>query len=308
MDARVRTENWAGSDAATVRTLVEREMRAYLDELGWDVSGPWAVVDPARRTGQLPGLLARDQVGRPLGWTAYLALEGHLQVMAIAAADAETTAVLVDGILAAPQVRDCRSVIVCVRDAAAPRLPDTLTSRGFRVEAYRYLVKPLTDADRQQVPAAIVQPWNGRRHAMALLCERAYRDAPGVRAFAPDGTLAQWRAYVDSLIDGNGCGEFLPHLSRVVAGGVAGRRLLAGAMLSDLGTGTVHLSQLAVDPSIRRKGLARATVTDALAEASRTFVRASLLVSSSNGAAARLYESMGFRDHASFVVAQRYRV
>ena len=311
MNTGVRTENWAGCDAVVARSLIQQEIRGYLDDLRWDVTAPWAVVEPARRSGQLPGLVARDEAGQLRGWTAYLPLEGHLQVMTITASDTCATAVLVEGIVSSPEARRCRSVIVCVRDGA-PGLASALDARGFAVEPYRYLVRTL--ASGADVPATgdagtRSVAWRGRRDAMARLCQRAYRDSGGIRAFAPDGTLQQWRSYVDTLIDGTGCGTFLPRLSRVVPDDADGRadRLLAGVMLSDLGTGTVHVAQVAVDPAAGRPGRARPLGAAAPGAPRRRDATAPRRRTAANTSAARLYESLGFRDHASFIVAQQYR-
>jgi ribosomal protein S18 acetylase RimI-like enzyme len=76
-------------------------------------------------------------------------------------------------------------------------------------------------------------------------------------------------------------------------------------MLTDLGTGTAHIAQVAVDPATRGGGLGRQLVAAAIGETSRFYDQISLLVSGSNVAAVRLYESLGFRDHATFTVASR---
>ena len=143
---------------------------------------------------------------------------------------------------------------------------------------------------------------------MAALCDAAYRQQPGIRAFAPGGTSAEWQQYIETIVAGTGCGWFLPESSVVVVDPADGRRdgrLAGGIMLTDLGTGVAHIAQLAVHPAARGRGLARRLVATALAEASRFYERASLLVASSNAPAVRLYESLGFVDHASFVVARR---
>jgi GNAT superfamily N-acetyltransferase len=192
----------------------------------------------------------------------------------------------------------------CVRDTT-PGLPRLLVDRGFSVDRYRYLMRGLEDA-AAPMPAPRVDCWQGHDHAMARLCEAAYRGGPGVRAFAPGGTPREWRQYIATLVEGTACGWFLPELSRIVNSTPReGGNLDASLMLTDLGTGVAHIAQLAVAPAARGRGLARCLIETALAEASRFYDHMSLLVSSSNIAAVRLYESLGFRDHASFTVASR---
>jgi ribosomal protein S18 acetylase RimI-like enzyme len=296
--------DWRTCDASDAIALVQAEVRAWREALAWDVADAWSVIEPARRAGQLPGLIAYDGTGHPAGWTAYLPHDGHLQVMALDARDDVVAASLVDGLLESAEGRTCESVIFCVRDTA-PGLADVLRRRHFDVDIYRYLTKDLAD---ERPTSHAVPRWQGHDEAMAALCATAYRDSPGVRAFAPDGTRHQWRQYIATLVQGTACGWFLPELSFVVhapAGGPAGRELSACLMLTDLGTGAAHVAQLAVAPDSRGRGLGRQLVTAAIGEASRFYDQLSLLVSGSNGPAVHLYASVGFRDHARFIVASR---
>lgn len=308
--------DWRAGDAADVVPLVDAEIRAWRDTLWWDIAESWHVVEPARQAGQLPGLLAVGDTGRPVGWAAFLPHNGALQVMAIAADDEHATAALVDGVLDSAEARACDSTVLCVRDTG-PVLRRALDDRGFIVDPYRYLVRDLDghgsgEDVRHARMSGSFQRWRNHDAAMAALCERAYCHEPGVRAFAPGGTPAEWRQYIATLVQGTGCGWFLPELSVVAPSEAtnAGPRAVvldAAVMVTDLGTGVAHIAQLAVDPLVRGRGLAGRLVDTALAEAARLYERMSLLVSSSNVAALHLYESRGFRHHASFVVASRRR-
>jgi ribosomal protein S18 acetylase RimI-like enzyme len=293
--------DWRTCDASDAIALVQAEVRAWRERLAWDVAEAWSAIEPARRAGQLPGLIAFDGTGRPAGWTAYLPHDGHLQVMALDARNSLVAASLVDGLLESAEARTCESVIFCVRDAA-PGLADILRHRRFDVDRYRFLTRDLSDA----TPTSHSMPrWRGHDEAMAALCADAYRDSQGVRAFAPDGTRHQWRQYIATLVQGNACGWFLPELSFVVHAPAGGPELSACLMLTDLGTGSAHIAQLAVAPDARGHGLGRRLVTAAIGEASRFYGQLSLLVSGSNGPAVHLYASAGFRDHAAFIVASR---
>jgi GNAT superfamily N-acetyltransferase len=296
--------DWRTCDAGDAVPLVQTEVRQWREALAWDVSEAWSVIEPARRAGQLPGLIAYDGTGCPAGWTAYLPHDGHLQVMALDARNDIVAAALVDGLLASAEARTCESVIFCVRDAVAG-LPAVLRQRHFDVDGYRYLTKDL--ADVVAAPHAF-ERWHGHEEAMAALCAAAYRDRVGVRAFAPGGTWPEWRQYVATLVQGTACGWFLPELSFVVPSRIAGAAatgLDACVMLTDLGTGTAHVAQLAVAPEARGRGLGRRLVTAAMGEASRFYDQISLLVSGANGPAVQLYASVGFREHATFTVASR---
>lgn len=301
---RPSCRDWRTCDPADIVPLVEAEIRAWRDVLSWDVAEAWSVIEPARQSGHLPGLVAVAPDGRATGWAAYLPHNGHLQVMALVSPDSATTSALIEDILDSAEARDCRSVILCVRDAASG-LPDVLAAHGFAVDPYRYL---MVDLDAPRATLAF-ERWQSHDETMAHLCAEAYRDSAGVRAFAPGGTVPEWQQYIQTVVHGTGCGWFLPELSAVVTadrtgeGGTAD--LLAGLMLSDLGTGTAHIAQLAVAPAARRRGVGRRLVSAVMGESSRFYERMSLLVSASNSSAGRLYESLGFDDRASFIVAAK---
>jgi len=292
--------DWRACDADEARPLVEAEIQAWRSQLAWDVAEPWSAIEPARLAGHLPGVLSFDASGRPSGWTAYLPHQGHLQVMALVAPDTASAAALLDATLASDEARTTQSTIFCVRDAT-PGLRDVLASRGFTVETYRYLSNELVPR-RPSVHG--FEPWHHHDDAMADLCARAYGIGESVRAFAPGGTIHEWRHYVHTLTHGTGCGWFLPEFSLVASSGVEAP-LRAGVMLTDLNTGTVHVAQVAVAPTERGRGIGRQLVEAALGAAAVLYGRVTLLVAASNLPAVRLYESMGFRDAASFVVASR---
>jgi GNAT superfamily N-acetyltransferase len=295
----IRCTPWRHAPQALVAPLIAAEARAWLDVLHWDVSEAWQVIEPARLAGQVPGFLVEDDEAT-IGWTAYLQHRQSLQVMALVSTRRDATQALVDAILASPEAGRTDVAIVCVRDAAVG-LSDVLGSRGFQVEAYRYMSLALAGLG---APAPVFPAWQDHDDAAADLCARAYGGASGVRAFAPNGTQAEWREYIGQLRKGPGCGWFAPDLSFVAPGPTPGA--LDGAiMMTDLGPGTAHLAQVAVDPSARRRGLGRQLVCHALGRAATMFERATLLVSGGNAPAVTLYESMGFEEVATFVVAAR---
>lgn len=299
--------DWQACAARDAIALVAAEARAWHDQLHWHVAEAWRVVEPARVAGHLPGLIACDAAGRPVGWTAFLPHEGHLQVMAVAAPDAGVAGALVDAVLASPQALSSASTILCIR-AGAPRIADVLAERGFKVDTYRYMsLEPTPGARRSDVMRSMpFEVWQGHEEAVADLCARAYRGSTGVRAFAPGGTPAEWRSYVAGLVQGTGCGWFLPELS-LVAPATGSSGLEAAVMLTDLGLGTVHVAQVVVDPARQGRGTGRALLERAIDGASGLYERVTLLVASANTAAVRLYRSLGFRETADFVVAVRAR-
>jgi ribosomal protein S18 acetylase RimI-like enzyme len=293
-------QDWRTAPSGEIAVLLARERSAWLQDLHWDLTDAWRAVEPARRAGTLPGFVARDGGGCPVGWTAFLRDGETVQVLACAAPTRDVARSLVDAILGSADALVSRRVIFCVREASGI-LAHTLGSRGFLVEPYRYLTRALSPAARR--PDGLRAWAAGDAEPVACLLARAYDGASTVRAFAPGGTMTEWREYVRMLVATTGCGRFAPHLSAVVPNEATGD--LAGAVLvTDVGPGTAHVAQMAVAPAGRARGLGRrllATATDAAAEAGYT--RMTLLVGASNRPAASLYERAGFRDRSRFVVA-----
>jgi ribosomal protein S18 acetylase RimI-like enzyme len=300
-------QDWRTCAPDEIAPLLAAEMRAWRRELDWDVTEAWSVVEPARRAGSLPGFVVRDDEGRPAGWTSFLLHHTSLQVLAFAAASAEAAVALVDAILSSREAAVADTSLFCVRDVSG-RLRPALASQAFDIEDYRYLRATLTP-DRA---AAIddrddsrLRPWHDDASAVARLCERAYAGSSGVRAFAPSGAPEEWAEYVVGLLSGPGCGWFAPDLSRVVPA-ADGADLIGGVIVTDLGPSTAHIAQIAVDPGHRGRGWARRLVRAAVRAAfTRGYTRMTLLVSASNPAATALYESEGFEDRATFLVATR---
>jgi ribosomal protein S18 acetylase RimI-like enzyme len=140
---------------------------------------------------------------------------------------------------------------------------------------------------------------------LADVLARAYRTSTELRAFAPYGTRAEWREYVTSLLRTYDCGLFLAPASFVLRS--RNHERLDGVVITTkLDEDTSHIAQLAVDPSERRTGAGTALLRAALAAAAaRGLRRTTLLVSASNTAALRVYESHGFVNRAVFLAARR---
>jgi ribosomal protein S18 acetylase RimI-like enzyme len=302
--------DWRLLRVAEAVPLVEAEACRWAAELDWDVSDAWRHLEPARVSGRLAGLVYREPSGRVAGWCCYLVHQGTLQVAMLVADTREVTAALLTGVVNSPEASAARSHAICVRQAA-PGLRQVLAAHGFGVTKYRYLAGP-PSTPVELLPG--VRSWRSSDVGAApQLFSRAYPDAQEVRAFAVHGTPEEWRDYTDGLVTRLGCGRFLPEASFVVdvpSAAPRPRQLaesddLDGAILTtDLGRGTAHVAQIAVDPIARGLGFGRTLMTAAMASAaSRGFSRLTLLVAEANAPAARVYETLGFRDRATFVVA-----
>ena len=297
----IATIDWRQVGPGDAVPLVETEAREWLRCLHWDVADAWHVIEPARLAGQLPGALLLED-GKAVGWTAYLEHANSLQVMAFVAPDEHGTRALVDAVMASPEADRAATAIVCVRDVS-PGLFPALRAHHFDIEPYRYLVAPLGGFAGSPLVGEV---WPLADEPVARLFQRAYAEDRVVRAFAPNGTELEWKEYLGQLRRGPGCGWYQADLSRSMARAGA-TELDAAILVTQLGPGTVHVAQVAVDPSRRRQGLARRLLESAFGMAATRFERATLLVSEANVAAGQLYANLGFEEAARFVVATRRR-
>jgi len=274
-------------------------MDAWRHELGWDVRTSWRVIEPARASGVLPGFVARDDNGRVAGWTWFLVHHGCLQVAALVGDREPVVRALVDAIMNSDLAQSATARVVSAR-GTPPGLEAALTAHGFDVAPYAYRMAQLDPA-----PAALAEGRAWRPTdvpAAAALCARAYTDRGDVRAFAPHGTDDEWRDYVRSLLETDGCGTMMPEASFVVDG--PGGTLSAACITGRIGDDVAHLSQIVVDPGQQGRGLGRRVLRASMAAAAAAGLRRmSLLVAENNTQAGRIYAPLGFSDVGSFVVA-----
>jgi len=268
--------------------------------LDWETAALWPVLEQARTTPDLPGLVLRNDGGDAVGWSYAARAGSDLLCGALVAPDQAGTAALIDGMLALPAARTATRV-VWFAHADAPGADDLLTARGFVLDPHDYRVLPL---ERRAVTRTPGRAWDVRDlDATAELFRVAYPSDPQ-RAFAPQGHPAEWRRYTADLVLGQGCGRLLPTVSVAVPG--SGGALDAVALVTDLGGGTAHLAQLAVRADLRGAGLGAALVARVSAAAAGAgFARLTLLVGVRNSAARALYQHAGFATRAVFLSAMR---
>lgn len=310
-------DDWSGLPAATLAPLYRREAIQWRRRLHWDPASSFATIEAARAGWGLPGFVCRDRRGDIRGWTYFLIQGRQLLVGGLTADTPEATAALVAGVLARARTVGTLGGYLWV---SAPSLIGCLEREGVLGPRSRYLVRSLShDGDDHRCagvvphepgapgcPCAAHRPadsWTNatwteaRREAAARLLRDAYGTAG--RLFAPHGTLPEWHAYLTGLTTQPGCGTLLPALSQVV---LEGDDLRGLALVTTLSRSTAHLAQLAVHPQLRRAGLGRRMVEEALTRARAAgFSRLSLLVAEDNAGAGGLYAKLGFLERGTFV-------
>lgn len=288
-------ESWQTAPSPEVLGLLTRECTRWSVDLGWDLARDWAAVEPARRSGLLSGWIVRGLDHQPRGWAFGVDVEAERQIAALVA----------DTPGAADQlIHTCMSASAATRALAFVRLNDVvtvdmLTAHGFSAQPYAYVIAPTGGA------ASVCDAWRAEdRLATADLLMRAYAEDRSLRPFARRGTFDEWVDYVDALTLRPGCGVFSAQASVVMREGGA---VVGVALVTSIGQTTAHLAQLAVAPVMRGRGLARALVAAARENAHRVLraSRLSLLVSTANTPALRVYARAGFRHAGDFVAASR---
>jgi ribosomal protein S18 acetylase RimI-like enzyme len=304
------SEDWRLAPGELVAGLLETERQRWIGALHWDAQPALDLLERSRQSGQAAGLLAYDGDGRPIGWTHYFLHNRRLQIGGLVAESGEVTRQLLDDILRTPEA-ELAGDVLCFAFPASAALEGALTRRRFDVKKYLYLQRALAPATAASppTPAAIashLRQWSEDDAVDTVrLFARAYAGSEAARAFAPRGTLEEWAQYVAQIIKTPACGRFLPAAS-VSVQHPADDRLRGLVLTTTLQRDTAHIAQLAVDPTYRRRGLARALVEEASRRAGAAGCwRVPLLVAEDNAPARDLYASLGFEPVASFLYATR---
>lgn len=294
--------DWRDAAPSLLRACYAREQRAWLQRLGWDTAWTWAQVELARVRGGLDGLLAVDSHGTVQGWTFGMLEHGRFHIGGLVASSPEVTAVLLDAVV---DSHASDTEIACFIHDRAPGLVDALSARGFEVEPFPYLCRPLTALDARQASTLVegASTWDDTDFAAAAaLLEASYRP-DAARHFAPGGAFAAWVRYLSGVVHQAGCGRF-DRVATGVSRDVDGLQGLS--LVTAISARTAHLAQLAVHPQARGHRVATRLLRHALSHAAREGRAAmTLLVGEHNQPARRLYESLGFDERATFVAASR---
>lgn len=302
----MRYEDWRLSTTADLLPLLEAERRRWLEDLGWDISAGLAAAEQGRRTGRVPGFLARGPDGRPAGWTFFSVDRGTLSLGVLIGDRADVVRELLDLSIEAPEAAFARRYQVFLFPRAAA-VGVALARRRFDVAPQRFLVRPV--APPSGPPEGVGRGWREEDLPdVVRLLARAYAGTPASAAFAPDGRLEEWAAYLGQVTRSSACGTFLPQATVIVAGERPDRP--AGALLvTTTSEGVWHVAQVAVDPACRRTGLARRMVTAVCHAAGAAGARElTLVVDERNQAARALYAGLGFFERSVLLFGARPRL
>jgi ribosomal protein S18 acetylase RimI-like enzyme len=306
----ITCEDWRNASPETLEPLYRFERARWMSRLHWDNDDTQHLLEQARAAGHAPGLLARDEAGRAVGWAYYLLHHRMLQIGGLTARGGEATRALLDNILRSPEA-EMANELLCFAFPSSSALDSALTRRRFSVRKYLYLCRPLVGSSAAEASTPLrsglrIAHW---KESDALdtvrLMSRAYAGVASARCFAPRGLLEEWASYLAQLIKMPACGRFLPSAS--LSASLPGDPTPCGILLATtLQLQTAHIAQVAVDPGLRRRGLARDLIeTSCALAAAQGYQRMTLLVAEDNAPARTLYEAAGFARLSHFVYATR---
>ena len=178
------------------------------------------------------------------------------------------------------------------------------TAAAVDVDPTRSVARPFDGSQTLQGSDAVdlVATFSADTPAAADLMKRAYPENDEARPFAPRGAPDEWIEYVTHLTAARGCGDLVE--DACVSLPLGPDRLSGLALVTRIAPSTAHLAQLAIDPSMRGRGLGSALLLAACSGAHYCgYRRMTIVVSGKNAVARRLYEGAGFEVVTSFIGA-----
>ncbi len=147
----------------------------------------------------------------------------------------------------------------------------------------------------------LIVPWERRydREAAEILFE-TYRLHVDAVINDQYGSVAGTTRLIENIVHHQGCGEYLPKVSRVAIH--AGSQCIAGLLaITALRPRTAHIPQIAVARPFQGRGIGTLLMSTAFQElVARGYSEISLTVTDDNAGAVRLYERLGFETFRNF--------
>ena len=300
----MRIDDWRNLPAGAMTPVYEAERARWANGLQWDLGPSLEALERARGEGTLPGLVVRGPGQSVVGLSYFLVQKGVLQIGALQARTADGVRLLLDAIFKTPEASLAQQVLLFAYPDS-PACESALQRRRFDVTRYWYLRRSLDRACATAPDPSLRPMRDSDGPDLVRLFARSYAGDPGARCFAPHGRLDEWAQYLGQLTRGVALGQFLPEASLVMPG-TGPSHLVGASVVTALSDRTIHLAQLVVDPSARRRHLA-SRMLDAVLSWGHAHDRAAatLLVSERNAHARALYDARGFVPIGYFLHAER---
>lgn len=309
--------------ARQLRPLLEFESELWHSALRWDYRASTDLLLQYIDSETLNGFVATQ--GGEIGGFAFAVFEAHKAVVgdvfsytAFAHAGRPSlhmTELLFRSLLgllrASPMLQRVETQLLLYN---ADTLGETYRQEGFSVYPRLFLERPLSSADAQR-GRALTAEFLAQYHLVLR------RWQPGDYQHAADLIHAAYGGHVDAEINDQyrsveGSLRFLHHIVRFPGCGVfesqhswvlqhaQGRRLIAIILCSRVDDKVAHVTQLCVDPDLRRQRLGEGLLQHCIRELARAGWEAlTLTVTESNTGAVALYRELGFGQRHRFDAA-----
>ena len=291
--------------------LLEEETEAWRTGLDWDFRASAELVRKFLQGRALSGFALYDASSRGagiIGYSYYVVEEGKGLIgdfyVRAAARNIENENRLMEAALEAmwraTGVRRVEAQLLMLSSHAGREAP---FPRWFTMFPRRFLQAPLAAGafPARQTPRVVYKPWlPPMSDEAARLIAIAYRDHVDSEINDQYRSVTGASRFLVNIVQYPGCGLFFPPASFAARDESSGA--LIGISLASLVSAQVgHITQLCVAPSHRGRQvgyeLMRRSMEALAAHGCRSVT---LTVTSSNAAAIRLYESMGFRTRLDF--------
>jgi ribosomal protein S18 acetylase RimI-like enzyme len=292
-------------DLGQIEALLSEETARYLEWYRWDFTATARLVRQLVATHSLGGIALVDE-GKVVGYSYFVVEENKALIGDAYVCDSHATpeaerllmASTVEAVRRFPQARRLESQPMMLRYAYSHPRADRYDRQFLELD-----LRQTRWPEEFRAPEGFrIEGWNWRlEEEVAQLLYRAYRghmDADINDQYRMPGKA---RVYLSNMIRYPACGGFSSEASYLVSDKRDGR--LVGAVLasmSDVEEGKVgHVSQLCVEPGVRKAGLGRFLMHAALAKFCECSCEYSTLtVTTANKGAARLYQSLGYVERA----------
>lgn len=302
--------------------LLDAESRAWSEELRWDFSASAQVISNCLQERRLAGYaLVLDGQIRGYCFFFYDGEKGLIGDLFVNFSPREIDPALrllehvIETLLATPGLRRVETQLPHFRyDDLEPFFRDH-SFEGYRREFMALSLVPRSrtsatsvkssSAGNQESPQDmddfLILPWERKydREAAELLY-MTYRGHVDAALNDQYNSLAGATRLIENIVHQKGCGEFLPHVSRLAIHR-ASRRLAGILAVTAVRTRTAHIPQVAVGQPFQGYGLGSLIMESAFADLDRQgYQELSLTVTEANTGAVRLYERLGFKPFRKF--------
>lgn len=302
-------EDLRRASIAELDLLLEEEARLWDSEFAWDFRPSADLVRRFVQMQSLSGFVLR--MGRELIGYAYHVFEDHKGLIGdfyvrpgphSGAYEMLLLSAVIQNLMQTPGVRRIESQLLLSR--ASQALPPPFERYASRYDRQFMVIRHNTI--RRLTPKAPtfrvrLVPWNDRLHEeVAHLIAGAYRGHVDSEINDQYRNIPGARRFLANIVRYPGCGRFSPSASIVAIDEGTGR--VCGVCLASLvSQSSGHITQLCTLPAVRGTRLGYELLRRSLMEIlNLSCSMASLTVTGTNTEAIRLYESVGFRHHATF--------